>query len=60
MSKDNERTHKDSENQQTIQKVRSYLQQSQPDSKCIMNLPVQKNLEYFWQRYKDGDSHTKE
>ena len=25
-----------------------------------MNLPVQENLEYYWQKYKDSDSCTKE
>ena len=60
MSEVNERTHEDSENQQTIQEARSYLQQRQPDPECIMNLPVQENLEYYWQKYKDGDSCTRE
>ena len=36
------------------------MQQSQPDPECVMNLLVQENLEYYWQKYKDGDSRTRE
>jgi len=25
-----------------------------------MNLPIQENLEYYWQKYKDGDLRTRE
>ena len=51
----NERLQESSRTQKTIREVRNYLQESQPNPECIINLLVKENLEYYWYKYKNSD-----
>jgi len=56
----NERLQESSRTRKIIREVKNCLQQNQPDPEYIIRLPIKENLEYYWQRYKEGDSHTRE